>query len=184
MLAEHPFKTEPQALGCVLGPRVAVVALPLQPTVALLERILGQQVHRFGAFRRALHRCAEGDVADFDTALRRDDGHQAEDALNLARRTVDHAEKVRVAVGGVIVQPGVEGTALGERAVGQVIPQLRIGPWAVKGLPQLIGMARRVELFQVDKTPFKQVRGGRRGAFPVGEGSSHAALLRDLCEIE
>ena len=184
MLAEHPFKTEPQALGCVLGPCVAVVALPLQPTVALLERILGQQVHRFSTFRRALHRCAEGDVADFDSALRRDDGHQAEDALDLARRAVDHAEKVRVAVGGMVVQPGVEGTALGERAVGQIIPQLRVGSWAFKGLPQLVGMARRVELFQVDKTPFKQVRGGRWGAFPVGEGSSHAALLRDLCEIE
>ncbi len=114
----------------------------------------------------------------------RDDGHQAEDALHLAGRTVDDAEEVRVGIGRVVVQPRIERGALGKRAVRQVIPQLGVGAGAFEGLPQLIGVARRVEFFQVDKAPFEQLSGGRRDAFPVGEGSRHAALLKDLYEIE
>ena len=123
-------------------------------------------------------------MANFDTALCRHDGHQAEDALHLASGAVDHAEKVRVTVGGVVVQPGIERAALGKRPVGQVVPEFWISAWALEGVEQIVAMARRVEFFQVYKAPFKQLSRGRWGAFPVGEGGGHAALLKDLCEIE
>ena len=51
VLAKHPFKAEPQALGGVLGTGVAVVAFPLQASLTEVERFFGQQVNRFGAFR-------------------------------------------------------------------------------------------------------------------------------------
>ncbi|MNN76723.1 hypothetical protein D3C81_1931300 [compost metagenome] len=64
-----------------------------------------------------MHRRAEGDVADFDAALGRDNRHQAEDALYVAARAVNDGEEVRVALGRVVVQPIVEYAALREGAV-------------------------------------------------------------------
>ncbi|MNC21136.1 hypothetical protein D3C75_691050 [compost metagenome] len=108
-------------------------------------------------------------MADFDAALGRDDGHQAENALDLAADAVDHAEEIRIAAGRVVVQPVVEDAALREGAVRQVVPQLRVSARALQGFEQVVAVARRVESFQADVTPFEQLSRGGRDAFPVGE---------------
>ncbi|MCY1435842.1 hypothetical protein D9M71_519500 [compost metagenome] len=108
-------------------------------------------------------------MADFDAALGRNDGHQAEDALDLAAGAIDHAEEVRVAIGRVVVQPVVEDTALREGAVWQIVPKFRVGARALQGFEQVVAVARRVEFFQADEASFDQLCRGGRDAFPVGE---------------
>jgi len=75
------------------------------------------------------------------------DGHQAEDALHIAAGAVDHAEEIRLVVLGMVVQPGIERGAVAERAIRQIVPQLGVGAGAFEGLPQTVGVARRVGVF-------------------------------------
>ncbi|MNN94732.1 hypothetical protein D3C81_2134100 [compost metagenome] len=89
--------------------------------------------------------------------------------MYLTAGAIDDAEEIRVAGGRVVVQPCVENAAFRERAVGQIIPQFRVGTGAFKCGEQLVTVARRVESFQTNKTPFKQGGGGGGDAFPVSE---------------
>ncbi|MNT99720.1 hypothetical protein D3C72_2426460 [compost metagenome] len=69
----------------------------------------------------------------------------------------------------MVVQPVVEGAALREGPVRQVVPQFRVGTGALQGVEQVVAVARRVESFQADEAPFDQLDGRGRDAFPVGE---------------
>ena len=108
-------------------------------------------------------------MADFDATLGRHDRHQAENALNLACGFIDHAEEVRVAIGRMVVQPIVERAALGEGTVRQVVPEFGVGARALQDFEQTVAVARRVEFFQADETPFDELDRGCRDAFPVRE---------------
>ncbi len=118
---------ETETLGGAPRAGIARIALPLQAAVAEpVEGLTGQQEYCLAGARRALQGGTEGDVADLDATVLRGDAQVGEQAEGTLAALVDHCIALRITALGMAVQPGVEGCAFGEGAVGQVIPQRRI----------------------------------------------------------
>ncbi|MNR42962.1 hypothetical protein D3C85_1615370 [compost metagenome] len=97
----------------------------------------------------------------------RHDRHQAEQPLSLACGQVDYRKEQRVGAGAVAVEPVIEAFAVLERAVGQIVPELRVGVGALQHVPQVLVMTPGVELFQADITPGQGGCGGQFRRLPL-----------------
>ncbi|MNZ84927.1 hypothetical protein D3C78_1037000 [compost metagenome] len=171
VLTEQALVAEAEALGGAHGTGVARVALPLEAAIAeFVEGMPGQQEHRLGGARRALHGGAEGDVADLDAAVLGCDAQVAEQAQGAAAFT-QHRVELRVAAVGIAGQPGVEGRALGEGAVGQVVPQRRVG--ALQGGPQVVAMPGAAQWFQADEAALQHLVRREGACLPVAQVGGH-----------
>ncbi|MNF02460.1 hypothetical protein D3C80_2016060 [compost metagenome] len=80
------------------------------------------------------------------------------------------------------LQPTVEGAAFGEWAIGQVIPQGRVGLRALQDVPQVVAVTCRVEFFKADEAALDGVCRGCLGGFPV-QCVGHV-VPTTLCGIE
>jgi hypothetical protein len=186
VLAEDALEGEPEALGGRPRAVVGGVALPLEATVAeVVEGMTGQEVDRLGRRRGALEGGAEPDVADLDRCVL---GRHAQIADDAGRAPVPGHSGVEERIGGSrrLGGPGGVGGRVGEGAVGQEVPQPRVGLRAVRGRPQGLGVAGGVEGLEPHALALeRRVVGsaGRRrhvapdSAAPGGVARAHGRLL-------
>src|SRR3954453_14124027 len=150
VLAEHAFRGESEAQRRALRGLVAVVALPLEATVAeVVEDVARQEIDRLGRPARAGGARAELDVPVLDRAVRRVDPHKREPALGAARGGVDRGEEQRGVGCGTHGEPALECGPVRERRLPQIAPRpLSLGPGARR--EQIVPVPARVERFEAD----------------------------------
>ncbi len=124
-------------------------------------------------------------MANFDAPCVRDDGHQAQKAVDGPGLLVDDRVKPRIGRVFQACEIVIECAALGKRAHEQIIPQLAVSGRTFQRLPQAIAMAGGVEFFQTNKASLQRAGIRQLGRLPVFKiRHIESPCLTAVCEIE
>ena len=174
VLAEHALEGEAEPLRRAAARQVQAVALPFEAAIALAEHPVGEEEDHLAGGAGPLQHRRQADVPDLDRAGLGPDPRQAGDPGRGPDRPIGQGEEQRIGLARDVHDPGAIGGFVGERAVGQVVPDRVVGPVGGEERRR-VPWRQRIEP-QVAALEAHRPRPGRRG--PAGDRLAEAGLGR------